>query len=202
MSEAELEALVIGNNSNDARYMLGRLLLEGSSDKIKKNDKKGLSWIKEAIKLGSNEALEYKTYYDIRFDKQPKMKKILGSLEEIVGKTKSARALNTLAEFNQVQDKKEGAQQEAAKYYSMSAEQGDQIGMHWMGVFYHLGFGVAKNVEKAVEFLSKSAKWGNGQSCYQLYLIYSEEGEKKDVKKAYKYYEKALNSGVSMFDGL
>lgn len=64
--------------------MLGRLLLEGSSSIVPKNEKKGLSWIKEAIKLGSIDALEYKTYWDIRFDKQPKMKKILESLEQIV----------------------------------------------------------------------------------------------------------------------
>lgn len=174
LTEAELEAQILEQNNNDARYMLGRLLLEGSSDKIKKNEKKGLNWIKDAIKAGSMEALEYKTYYDIRFDKQPNMKKILKNLETIVEKTKSPRALNTLAEFNQVQDKKEGSQQEAAKYYSMSAEQGCQVGIHWIGVFYHLGFGLSKNLDKAIEYLTKSAKFGNGQSSYQLALIYQE----------------------------
>lgn len=43
----------------------------------------------------------------------------------------------------------------------MSAEQGCMLGIHWMGVFYHLNFGVAKNVEKAIEYLSKSSKAGN-----------------------------------------
>lgn len=103
--------------------MLGRLLLEGSSSHaIAKNESKGLSWVKESIKLGSIEALEYKTYWDIRFDKHPKMAKILESLETIIQKTKSPRALNTLAEFHQVQDKKEGSKEEAAKYYLMSAD--------------------------------------------------------------------------------
>ena len=76
MTEAELEHLAITNNSTDAKFVLGRLLLEGSSDKIKKNEKKGLNWVKEAIKSGHTGALEYKAYYDIRFDKQPKLKKI------------------------------------------------------------------------------------------------------------------------------
>jgi TPR repeat protein len=31
-----------------------------------------------------------------------------------------------------------------------------------MGVFYHLGFGLPKNVAKAIEFLKKAAKGGNG----------------------------------------
>jgi TPR repeat protein len=44
----------------------------------------------------------------------------------------------------------------------MSAEQGDQVAIHWMGVFYHLGFGVAKNVDKAIENLLIAAKGGNG----------------------------------------
>ena len=35
----------------------------------------------------------------------------------------------------------------------MAADQGDVIGCHWTGVFQHDGFGVAKNVEKAIENL-------------------------------------------------
>jgi TPR repeat protein len=50
----------------------------------------------------------------------------------------------------------------AAKYYLTSAEQGDIIGMHWMGVFMHEGFGVSKNLEKAVEYLSSAGDQGNG----------------------------------------
>lgn len=77
LTEGELEALVLEKNSDDARYTLGKLLLEGTNDKIKRNEKKGINWIKEAIKNGHLGALEYKTYYDIRFDKQPQMKKLL-----------------------------------------------------------------------------------------------------------------------------
>jgi TPR repeat protein len=100
LSETELEAYIAEHNSNEARFMLGRLLLEGSSDKIKRNDKKAINWIKEAINNGNLDALEYKTYYDIRYDKQPKMKKLFKNLETIIEKTKSTRACNTLAEFN------------------------------------------------------------------------------------------------------
>jgi TPR repeat protein len=44
----------------------------------------------------------------------------------------------------------------------ISAEQGDIIGAHWMGVFYHEGFGVSKNLDKAIEFLTRAAEAGNG----------------------------------------
>lgn len=73
--------------------------MEGSSDKVKKNEQKGINWLKEAIKNNHIPALEFKCYYDIRFDKQPKIKKIIETLETIADKTKSARALNTLGEF-------------------------------------------------------------------------------------------------------
>ena len=102
--------------------VLGRLLIEGVSSKIKKNAKKGVNWIKDAAKNGHMGALEYKIYNEIRFDKQPNMKKLFDNLETVINKTKSARACNMLAEFNQIQDKKEGTAAEAAKYYQMSAD--------------------------------------------------------------------------------
>ena len=45
------------------------------------------------------------------------MKKIIASLENIVDKTKSPRACNTLAEFYYAQDKLERGKEDAAKYY-------------------------------------------------------------------------------------
>jgi TPR repeat protein len=80
LSEAELEALILEHDSNDARYVLGKLSLDGSSDKVKKNEKKGLQWLKEAIKTNHLGAVEYKCYWDIRFDKHPKLEKILATL--------------------------------------------------------------------------------------------------------------------------
>ena len=55
-------------------------MVEGSSDKIKKNEKKGVNWINDAINKGHTGATEYKAYYDIRFDKQPNLKKITKAL--------------------------------------------------------------------------------------------------------------------------
>jgi TPR repeat protein len=126
----------------------------------------------------------------------------LKALETVADKTHSSRACNTLGEFYQVQDRKDNYQENAAKYYNISAEQGCQVGTHWMGVFYHIAFGVGKNVEKAIEYLTKSARAGNGQSCYQLFLIYYQEEGFKDVVKAYQYLEKGIMNGCSHFDEL
>jgi len=92
----------------------------------------------------------------------------------------------------------------AAKYYAMSAEQGDIVGTHWIGVFYHEGFGVSKDISKAIEHLTLSSNRGNGQSHYQLFLIHSgKEGQVDDYKnpdKAYNYLVKAIQHGVTYFD--
>ena len=59
-----------------------------------------MNWIKTASQAGHIDALEYKTYYDIRFDQNPNLKKILQNLEKVVEeKQDNTRACNTLAEF-------------------------------------------------------------------------------------------------------
>lgn len=59
MTEVELESLIVNESSDDARLVLGRLQLEGTSDKIAKNTKKAINWIKEAAKNGNMGAIEY-----------------------------------------------------------------------------------------------------------------------------------------------
>jgi TPR repeat protein len=48
----------------------------------------------------------------------------------------------------------------------LSAEQDDLVGLHWMGVFLYEGFGVSKDTERAIEFLTKAANSGNGRSMF------------------------------------
>lgn len=88
----------------------------------------------------------------------------------------------------------------------ISAEQGDVVGMHWMGVFYHEGFGVNKNIEKAVEFLTKAAEVGNCQSMYQLHIIKSgndgQDDNFRDVEASYNWLLKGIQNGATFFDEL
>lgn len=219
LSEAELEALIMdkNNSNNDARYVLGRLMIDGSSEKVAHNETKGLNWLKEASKKGSWEAIEYKTYWDIRFDKAPNLQKVMDQLNKIIDNTKAPRACNTMAEIchsqgstgmtNEKEEIKREAElkaAEAAKYYQMSAEQGDIPGKHWIGVFYHEGFGVSKNISKAMEYLTEAATAGNCQSMYQLFLIQSgREGQDpkyKNVAEAYKWLIRGTQNGATFFD--
>ena len=48
----------------------------------------------------------------------------------------------------------------------MSSEMGCLIGKHWSGVFCMEGFGVPKNLDKAISLLNEAAKMGNGQSNF------------------------------------
>ena len=105
--------------------MLGRLLIEGiSPEKVPKNETKGINWIKTAAKNGHIPSVEYKTYYDIRFDRQPNLKKIMQGLETVVTEAPSrcSRACNTIAEFAHAQSRDEANKEKAARYYNMSAE--------------------------------------------------------------------------------
>lgn len=48
----------------------------------------------------------------------------------------------------------------------MSSELGCLIGKHWSGVFHMEGFGVSKNLDKAITLLNEAAKMGNAQSDF------------------------------------
>ena len=210
MDEAQLEGMALAKNpSSDAKFVLGKLMIEGSSETVPFNEKKGLNWIKEAVSQGNMAALEYKTYHDIRFDSNPKLGKIMENLQKIINANNSCKALNVMGELAHAQAsaavdhkdekmRKEGEEKatEAARYYMLSAEQGDLLATHFCGIFTHLGFGVARNLDKAVEFLSKSAEAGHCHSMYQLFLVYSgEEGQNEkmmDVEKAYNFLVKSL----------
>ena len=207
MTEAELESIIANEpaKADDARYILGKLLIEGANpDKVPVNDTKGINWIKTAAKNGHISSIEYKTYYDIRFASHPNLNKIMEGLETVIERApgKNSRACNTMAEFAHAQSKEESNKEKAARYYNMSADQECLVGSHWMGVFYMEGFGVPKNLEKAETLLQRAAKMGNGQSNFQLFMLYSTCDEKKDIVKAYRQLTKAVTLGVTYFDQL
>jgi len=110
-------------------------MIEGTSSKVAKNENKGLNWLKEAVKNGHIPSLEYKTYWDIRFDRQPKLQQIRDNLQKIIDANKSTRACNTLAELNHASAGSDLAKSSpelaetaavnrdnAAKYYMTSAD--------------------------------------------------------------------------------
>lgn len=71
-------------------------------------------------------------------------------------------------------------------------------------MFYHQGFGVSKNPQKAVEYLSKAANEGHAHAMYQLFLIMSgKDNEEKSMfnpEVAYKSLISCLEYGVTYYD--
>lgn len=174
------------------------------------------NWVKQAVRKGKESATsEYKTYWSIRFDKAPELESIIESLNDVIKTNVSARACNTLAELYHAsaggQPNKDSPEWKnsatlAAKYYMLSAEQDDIVGLHWMGVFLYEGFGVSKDAPRAIEFLTKAANAGNGRSMFQLFLIHSgNEGYDKSLYNpahAYTYLSRSLSYGINSFDDM
>lgn len=84
--------------------------------------------------------------------------------------------------------------------YQKCADLGDTaVGCYWVGVLYAKGNGVDKNLEKAVENLTKASKAGNTHADQELFLLYSTEADIKDPVKAYIHLLDGLENGVTMY---
>lgn len=189
LSEAELEEIVTKENSDNARYVLGTKAIEGNDpEKVKKNDKKGMTWLREAAGNDHIDSQEYLAYYDIRFEKVPNIRRIMAYLEAVVEKKESTRALTTLAEFYINQRKERRAVQRGFELYKKSADLGDLIANYWVGVLLHRGQGVDKDVKEAIKYLEKASELGNVQADYELFDVYAREEGYEDLPKAYNYF--------------
>ena len=123
MDEQALEAIIMakGPQQHEARYILGKNMIEGLG-KIAKNENKGFNWLKESVKAGNIQALEYKQYYDIRFGKSPSIEEIQANLEKVIDENKSTKACNTIAELHHSQG--------SAAQKDQSPEIVEKINMH------------------------------------------------------------------------
>ena len=203
LKEAELEALVGTENSNKAKYILGVKAIEGTDpERVKKNETKGANWLREAAADDHIDSQEYLAYYDIRFEKIPNIKRIMGYLESVVEKKDSPRALTTLAEFHVNQKKDLKSVKRGFELYKKSAELGDLIANYWVGVLYHRGLGVDKDLTESIRYLERAVELGNCQADYELFDIYAREEDKLNLPLAYDYFCSAVENGFTSFQEL
>lgn len=203
LTEAELEALVTNDNDNKARYVLGVKAIEGDDvEKVKKNEKKGVTWLREAANNDHIDSQEYLAYYDIRFEQVPNIRRIMGYLESVIAKKDSARALTTLAEFYINQKKEKKSVERGFELYRKAADIGDLIACYWVGVLLHRGQGVDKDIKEAVKYLEKGVELGNCQADYELFDIYAREEGWEDLPKAYNHFCDAVENGYTSFQEL
>ena len=64
---------------------------------------------------------------------------------------------------------------------------------------YQNGYGVTKNLKKAIEFYEKSANQGYADAQKNLGWMYAEwlHGVTKNLIKAFEFYEKSANKGYA-----
>ena len=81
--------------------------------------------------------------------------------------------------------KKEYNAKLTTKELEVLAEQGDSCSQNDIGICYLNGYGVEKDLQKAVKWLTKSVKQGFASAQYNLARCYMDgEGVEQDMKKA------------------
>ena len=86
--------------------------------------------------------------------------------------------------------------QEAAKWFRMSAEQGAAKGQSNLGLMYEKGKGVPQDYKEAVKWYRKSAEQGYASAQYHLGVKYAKgKGVPQDYKEAYAWWSVAKANG-------
>ena len=83
----------------------------------------------------------------------------------------------------------------AFKYYSMAAEQGDNIAINNLGSLYYSGIGTTADVGKAMDMFEKAHQLGNVEASVNLAFLYMTDNPRsKDSTKAISLFESASNA--------
>ena len=92
---------------------------------------------------------------------------------------------------------------EAAKWYCKAAEKNNPEATLSVGVCYHLGKGVEKNLQEAVKWFRKAADLGNGVAMWNLGRCYEKgEGVEKNIDQAVYWYKKGADKDINCKDAL
>ena len=99
-------------------------------------------------------------------------------------------------------EKSWSVQEYGFELYKKSADLGDLVANYWVGVLYHRGQGVEKDVKTAIKYLEAARDKGNCQADYELFDIYAREESFEDYPKAYGYFLDAIENGFTSFQEL
>nr|WP_314264779.1 tetratricopeptide repeat protein [uncultured Moellerella sp.] len=91
----------------------------------------------------------------------------------------------------------------AFKFYHKTLEinSNHSMALHLIGASYQWGWGVKKDLARAIPFYERAAELGNVSSCHNLFDIYiiGNGDIVKNIEKAKYYAEKAANSGSEKY---
>ena len=87
--------------------------------------------------------------------------------------------------------------QKALKFFTSSANEGDQYSSIFAGYFYQMGYGTTPDSEVAMDYYRKAADAGNTDAmCYVGYMYqFGQDFVKKDIDKTYEWYKRAADLG-------
>ncbi len=95
---------------------------------------------------------------------------------------------------------KEGVKQnyeEALKWFTLAAENNDDVAQFVIGHIYYFGKGVTIDYEEAVKYFELSASQGNAKAQNMLGLCYiNGQGVQEDFNQAIKYFQLAADQNV------
>ncbi len=86
---------------------------------------------------------------------------------------------------------------EAARWFRLSADQGNAEAQFYLGLLYSNGWGMARDYTEAVKWFSISAGQGNAYAQYNLGVIYANgQGVTQNHIEATKWFRMAANQGM------
>ncbi len=93
---------------------------------------------------------------------------------------------------------KAGNHSDAVAFWRKAAEGGSVSAQFALGVVYHKGEGVTRNIKEAMSWFRKAANNGDSQAQYNLGLAFGlGEGVPRDYEEAVKWYRKAAEGGLA-----
>lgn len=84
----------------------------------------------------------------------------------------------------------------AIKGFTVLSEQGDAAALTHLGVIYHMGLGVDRDMKKTFMYYEQAAKQNHAPAQYNLGLLYqSGPGTEQNYPTACKYFSLAADQG-------
>src|SRR5690606_5370993 len=86
----------------------------------------------------------------------------------------------------------------AAHWYKKAAEGGDAVAQNNLAVMYEYGYGVDKDIQKAMDWYQEAGKGGSGIALDNLGDMYvSGAAGSKDITLAHIWYDRAMELGAA-----
>ena len=183
-------------NDAVAQYYLGVMYGNGETRSGVKDYKKALYWLQLALDNGQSEAQaainhfkqemsdekDVYTGYDSNTPSNNHTASTIAELQEMF--TKGVNYFSSQDYIN------------ALKWFRKGAEQGFSPAQFFLGVMYHSGLGVEKNLGEAVKLYKKAAEQGIPDAQCSLGNMYEYgQGVNSNYTEAVKWYKKAAEQG-------